>query len=310
MTLDNKQSVEAEKAGLLSGHDGAIYTLHSGSKNNVFLSGGGDHLVVQWNQDAMQAEAVLAKIPGVIYSLQHFDDGAKLAVGSSVGQIHIIDIEQRKEIYCLQPATQGIFDLKHIVNANVLLALSAEGTYSLWSLENFKCVKQVKISDLKLRQADLHPHLDIAAIACGDQKIVIISTINGEVIHQFTAHNMAVNAVKFSPDGKFLLSGSKDAWLKVWDVSNNFNLYHEVPAHNFAIYSIVYSPDCQLFATASRDKTIKIWKAEDFNLLLRIDKTKRDGHINSVNKLLWNERYLISAGDDRSIILWDINVLV
>ena len=64
-----------------------------------------------------------------------------------------------------------------------------------------------------------------------------------------------------------------------------------------------------MFATASRDKTIKIWDSKTFEQLKVINKEKDRGYLNSVNKLIWStyNNYLISAGDDRAIIIWEIN---
>ena len=43
-------------------------------------------------------------------------------------------------------------------------------------------------------------------------------------------------------------------------------------------------------------------------MLLRIDKSKNEGHTYSVNKLLWSDfnNYLISTGDDKTIMVWEI----
>lgn len=303
----SSRSIQAEKIAHFKGHDGAVYTLHPAHIEHGFLSGGSDHMVVLWNEQSMMPEAVLAKVPAVIYSLAYFDNNKKLAVGTSTGQIHIIDLEIKKEIHCLQPSQSGIFDIRYIPFQSKLLVLSGDGSYSLWDANALTCVAQVKLTNVKLRQAAIHPDELIAAIACGNNQIAIIDLQSGLPLRQFEAHTMSVNSLCFSPDGRFLLSGSRDAWLKVWDVQQHFSLHYEVPAHNFAIYSIVYSPDFDFFATASRDKTVKIWNAHDFSFLLRIDKDKFDGHINSVNKIIWKKDYLISTGDDRSIILWKVS---
>jgi WD40 repeat protein len=73
-----------------------------------------------------------------------------------------------------------------------------------------------------------------------------------------------------------------------------------------ANHNVSLSPDGKYFATGSRDKMVKIWEAESVQLLLRINKEKQDGHLNSVNKVLWTEDGLVSTGDDRLIILWKI----
>jgi WD40 repeat protein len=120
---------------------------------------------------------------------------------------------------------------------------------------------------------------------------------------------MSVNAICFHPNGQWLLSGSKDAHLKIWDITDDFALHLSIPAHNYAIYSIVFHPEGHLFATGSRDKTIKIWDSENLDFLLRIDAANHLGHVNSVNDLKWTSHkgYLISGSDDRSLIVWEIS---
>ena len=43
-------------------------------------------------------------------------------------------------------------------------------------------------------------------------------------------------------------------------------------------------------------------------MLARIDKSQHEGHTHSVNKLLWTDfnNYLISTGDDKAIMVWEI----
>jgi WD40 repeat protein len=123
----------------------------------------------------------------------------------------------------------------------------------------------------------------------------------------YSAHTLSANIVRYSPDGKFLLSGGRDAHLNIWD-TKNYSQVKSIPAHNYAIYDIAFSPDAKLFATASRDKTIKIWDADMFEILARISKENYEGHVNSVNKLFWSDynNYLVSSGDDRAVMVWEI----
>ncbi|MCK6695880.1 MAG: hypothetical protein L6Q97_27735, partial [Thermoanaerobaculia bacterium] len=121
------------------------------------------------------------------------------------------------------------------------------------------------------------------------------------------AHANSVFVVAYTPNHRYLLSGGRDAMLRVWDLENNLTLVSEQPAHWFTVNHLVFSPDGQFFATASRDKTIKIWDTETFQLLRVLETIRDGGHINSVNRLLWTPDYLISASDDRSVILWAVD---
>jgi len=150
-----------------------------------------------------------------------------------------------------------------------------------------------------------------AAIGCSDGTISIIDLETFEEKQRLTGHQdkFAVNTVKYHPNKKMLMSGSRDAHLNLWDAGNNYVLIKQIPAHNYAIYSIVFSPDSSHFATASRDKTVKIWNAEQQEVILRISSGEQDGHIRSVNKLLWSnyENYLLSTGDDHTIKVWELS---
>ena len=143
-------------------------------------------------------------------------------------------------------------------------------------------------------------------VGCGDGTIRFIDIQLNIEIHCIQAHQASVNALCFHPTENKLISGGKDALLKVWEL-DNYEEVTSVPAHNYAIYSIVLSPDQSLFATASRDRTIKIWETDSQRFLVRIDAEKYAGHSHSVNKILWMDSLLLSAGDDRKVIGWKID---
>jgi len=117
---------------------------------------------------------------------------------------------------------------------------------------------------------------------------------------------MAVFAVQYSPDGSYLVSGSRDAQIKIWDTLT-FDLTKNIPAHMFAVNHIAFHPTLPYFATASMDKSIKIWGSDDFKLYKIISREKGyPGHVLSINKLGWDGNHLISVSDDKRIMIWDI----
>jgi centriolar protein POC1 len=52
---------------------------------------------------------------------------------------------------------------------------------------------------------------------------------------------MAVFSTAYTPDGKYILIGSRDAQLKIWD-AETFMLVKNIPAHLFAINHIAVHP--------------------------------------------------------------------
>jgi WD40 repeat protein len=112
--------------------------------------------------------------------------------------------------------------------------------------------------------------------------------------------------VQYAPDGSYLVSGSRDAQIKIWDALT-FELIKNIPAHMFAVNHIAFHPSLPYFATASMDKSIKIWGADDFKLYKIISREKGyPCHVLSINKLAWDGNHLISVSDDKRIMIWDL----
>jgi WD repeat-containing protein 61 len=300
--------VNAQKIKELEGHKAAIYTIAEGYNENMLLSAGSERFVAEWNLDEPELARVIAKSAGVIYSQLVLRNNKTLLLGNDKGGIHVISLEKNVEIKYLLGHEKGVFDMLLHPRLNLVFVAGADGKVSIWDAEDFHFISELKLCEKKIRQFALSPDGNRLAIACGDNFIRILNTSSHIVEHEFEAHTMSVNSICFSPDGNHILSGGKDAMLKIWD-SKRFELIKEIPAHNYAIYSIVFHPDGKLFATGSRDKTIKIWDASTFDFLLRLDAEKFEGHKNSVNKLVWSNHddLLISAGDDRKIMLWKIS---
>ncbi|HTE32713.1 MAG TPA: hypothetical protein VK666_20170, partial [Chryseolinea sp.] len=125
---------------------------------------------------------------------------------------------------------------------------------------------------------------------------------------EWKGHENSVFTLRYTPDLNFLISGSRDARLKVWDTHNGYVKSAEVVAHMYAINHLDFSPDGKHFVTCSMDKSIKVWDTEALKLLKVIDRSRHAGHGTSVNKLLWTtfNDQLISASDDRTLSVWNI----
>jgi WD repeat-containing protein 61 len=303
--------VQAKKAGTLTGHDGPVYSLSSAQFSNQVYSGGSNRVLAEWNLETFTPNRVVAHATGVIYSSCLIPEFSLLLIGNNMGGIHVIDLVKRAEVRYLLAHKNGVFDMLWNPDAEHIYAAGADGIVTVWNVHDFHCVKAIKLCDQKIRSFSLNQEIGILAIGCGDNFIRLMSTKTLEQLHAWEAHTQSVNVVSFDPTGRYLLSGSKDAFLNCWDVNQDFKVIEKIPAHNFAIYSIAWHPEAELFATGSRDKTVKIWNASDFSFLLRIDRDKFQGHTHSVNTLYWSSfnNYLLSGGDDQTICVWEIEVL-
>lgn len=299
-------SIEIKLLQHLTGHQSAIYSLEKSSDQNKFWSGSGEGIVAEWNL-LNDDGALLAKASGIVYSLKLLADKNILLVGQSNGGVHVINLKTNAEDRLLQFHTAPVFHIAYHSVHQLIFFLAGDGTLSIVNGDDFRLLNILKLSDKKLRSLAFHPSRDECVIGCGDGSIAVISLPVVEMIHRFQAHDydFSVNCIACAADGKYLLSGSRDAHVNIFS-GDDYSLIKTIPAHNYAIYDIAFHSSQKIIATASRDKTIKLWDVQSMNVLARLDHEHFKGHAHSVNKLLWMDDKLVSAGDDRSVLVWEI----
>ncbi|MEM9998308.1 MAG: WD40 repeat domain-containing protein, partial [Bacteroidota bacterium] len=72
------------------------------------------------------------------------------------------------------------------------------------------------------------------------------------------AQGIAVNSVRFSPDGTQVVTAASDRTLRVYDVASGA-LVQTLPGHDDYVVSVAWLADGQGLASASYDGTVKLW---------------------------------------------------
>jgi WD40 repeat protein len=291
----------------LTGHSNPIYTVELSQKPGILFTGGNDKGLVEWSLKDMAFIKVMFPVNASIYALHGPVGYPLLFAGLRSGQVLVFDFIQQKIIKGLNHHLKPVFDIKSVPSKKELLVASEDGTISVWHLDTLELLHVVKISHDTIRSIAISPDEKQVAFGCRDNSVSIYSLDDYTPVTTLQGHTMAVFTTAYTPDGQYILSGSRDAQLKIWD-AKTFTLVKNIPAHLFAINHIACHPTLPLFASASMDKSIKIWDAEDFRLVKIISREKGlPAHVLSVNKLAWNGDQLISAGDDKKVMVWGIS---
>lgn len=298
--------INVQKIHSFTGHNDCVYTVEPADTANLFFSAGGDGMVALWDLLKPNEGQLIAKLPNSIYALHHHTDSGLLIAGHNYEGIHVLNWKERREVASLKITEAAIFDITSI--DNLLLVATGDGTLVTLNLKNLQLIDTLKISEKSIRCIAVNREAHEIALGCSDNRIRIYDLRDMRLKYEWEAHGNSVFTLQYLPGNMYLVSGSRDARLKVWDVKGGYALVNEVVAHLFAINHLSVSPDGRYFVTGSMDKSVKVWDTETQQLLKVIDRSRHAGHATSVNKLWWtaHENQVISASDDRTISVWSI----
>ena len=118
-----------------------------------------------------------------------------------------------------------------------------------------------------------------------------------------TGHSASVTSIAFSLDGRYVLSGSKDHTVKLWDVFLGREI-RSFKGHTDVVSAVAFIPKSRLIISASWDYTLKIWDATTGEEIRTFK-----GHSDRVNSVSVTRdgRYALSGSGDYSIIMWRIS---
>ncbi|MDX1349404.1 MAG: hypothetical protein R3279_04115 [Putridiphycobacter sp.] len=297
--------IKVHKIAQLTGHTGAIYCL-AFYKAERFFSAGFDNLVVEWDSKHPETAKAVAKLKSKAISLLYIKEKEWLIAGQSTGGVHIIGLSKREELHFLKVGNGMVFSLFYDKNLNRLLVGTEDGKLSVWDLQTIQLISIKQFEFGKIREIGvIDNHIYIGCESGGIYRLNKNLDVDISIEHHLPSYS--VNTFILSAHD--LISGSRDGHLnRVAFMKEEVVLKDRIPMHNYAIYKIVKSPDGKYIATASRDKSIKIWRLENLEFVTKLTYKDNDGHTASVNDLIWFGNTLVSASDDRSIIVWKVSL--
>ncbi|EMC97358.1 hypothetical protein BAUCODRAFT_33079 [Baudoinia panamericana UAMH 10762] len=215
-----------------AGHDQDIYSLDFASDGRYIASGSGDRTIRLWDTQENQCVLSLSIEDGVT-TVAISPDGRFVAAGSLDKSVRIWDTQTG----VLVERTEGeqghkdsVYSVAFAPTGNHLVSGSLDKTIRMWKLSNPR-------SD---PNRGGHPK-------------------SGECVRTFEGHKDFVLSVALTPDGAWVLSGSKDRGVQFWD-PNTGDAQLMLQGHKNSVISVAPSPMGGLFATGSGDMKARIWR--------------------------------------------------
>ena len=265
----------------LKGHAGPIYDASIDSINNRVFSLSADKIISSWDLASGNNLPLNIKLVHSGYALCHTSD-QQIWYASLLGNIHVIDLNQRAEIKNFAYHKSPVFRIIEIPESNIIASADANGYLGLWDKKDLKNLAFVPLGSEKIREINYNPHLKSLCLGnySGELLDVDFETLNTRKIAINNPEASPIHSTSYLESKKIWLLGLKNGHLA--SSTENIKKGLHLPVHNFGIYGLLALDNEGILVSCSRDKTIKVWNLHDFTLIHELC-FKEGGHNRSIN---------------------------
>jgi len=266
--------------------------------SNYLLSGHLNGIINVWKLDPISLTYKLKAHKSDVTCLTIINEQS-FASGSTDKTVKIWN-SNFKLIITLKHSTQSINAIVSLYNT-YLISASKDRFITIYKTRDIQVTNELKIHSKAVYDIEVLDDKSQLFATCSVNNEIKIWN-NSELVANLVGHYSHVYSLVYSANHTILISGSKDATIKLWNVSDSFSLITTLYQHTDSVVSFVLISKKNLFASGSCDYTIVIWNLTTLGFIQKLQ-----GHSGCVNALaLQKDKYLLSGSSDKAIFMWDI----
>ncbi|XP_051051766.1 striatin-3 isoform X2 [Phodopus roborovskii] len=277
-------SLDVEPIYTFRAHIGPVLSLAISSNGEQCFSGGIDATIQWWNMPSPNVDpydtyesnvlaGTLVAHTDAVWGLAYSGIKNQLLSCSADGTIRLWNPQEKLPCICTYNGDKehGIptsvdfigCDPAHMVtsfNTGSAVIYDLETSQSLVMLSSQ--VDSGLQSSCHINRVVSHPTLPVTITAHEDRHIKFFDNKTGKMIHSMVAHLDAVTSLAVDPNGIYLMSGSHDCSIRLWNLDSK-TCVQEITAHrkklDESIYDVAFHPSKAYIASAGADALAKVF---------------------------------------------------
>lgn len=292
---------------ILKGHTAFVKNVSFSPSGHQLASGSGDHTVRLWDGLTGTPGPVLSGHTQSVVTLSYSPDKSKaqIATGSWDSTVRLWDTSASALLSEQSPSIGSVENVSQSPPNDLNRTLSG-GHSTSSSLDmglEFATAIGINSSDHTFSFSSVACSSDGQLVAtCSIDLVRLYNANTGASTADLCGHSNSVTSIAFSPDSKYIVSGSYDKTARIWNVQTGEG-GHTLGGHTDAVTSVAFSPTGAHIATGSDDRSVMVWSARTGKVCSILT-----GHTEVVKTLIYSpnsqQLHLASGSGDNNIKLW------
>lgn len=206
-------------------------------------------------------------------TLSYSPDSTRIITGADDGLIKIWDVSSGFHIATFTEHTSAVTASAYSKRGNILFTSSLDGSVRAWDMLRYRNFRTFTApTRLSFSCLAIDPSAEVVCAASHDSfDIHIWSVQTGALLDRLSGHEGPISTLAFTPDGRYLISGSWDRTIRVWSVFDRSQTSEALQLTS-DLLCVAIRPDSAQIAASTLDGSITFW-----NLNTSIQESGLDG---------------------------------
>ncbi|XP_061575950.1 autophagy-related protein 16-1 isoform X2 [Cololabis saira] len=248
-----------EPKGALTGSNAGITSIEFDSAGSYLLAASNDFASRIWTVDDFRLRHTLTGHSGKVLSARFLLDNARIVSGSYDRTLKLWDLRSK---VCMKTVFAGSSCNDIVCTEQCVMSGHFDKKVRFWDIRAESIVRELELLG-RVTSLDLN-HDRTELLTCSrDDLLKIIDLRTNAVRQTFSAQGFKCGAdwtrVTFSPDGSYVIGGSADGALYVWNVLTGQLERTLDRNHNSAINSVSWSPSGAFVVSVEKGSRAILW---------------------------------------------------